>query len=134
MTRSVAYREVSGAIRAPASKSSMQRAVACALLAEGESTLRAPSRSADCLAALGVARALGAIVEDRGEAIAIRGIGAAGLRGSLADPRSEPLCVSCGESGLCIRMFSSIAALFDHEIELCAEGTLEKRPVYLALL
>jgi 3-phosphoshikimate 1-carboxyvinyltransferase len=26
-------------------------------------------------------------------------------------------------------MFSPIAALFDHEIELCAEGTLEKRPV-----
>ena len=76
MARSIAYREIGGRVRAPASKSSMQRAVACALLAEGESLLRRPSRSADCLAALAVARALGAAVEDRGDAFAVRGLGA----------------------------------------------------------
>jgi 3-phosphoshikimate 1-carboxyvinyltransferase len=121
MTRSVAYREVEGRIRAPASKSSMQRAVACALLAEGESFLRSPSRSRDCMAALNLARALGATVADRGDSFAIRGTGAIGTLG--------PSRVSCGESGLCIRMFSPIAALFGGEIELGAEGSLRRRHV-----
>ena len=131
MSRSIAYREISGRIRAPASKSSMQRAVACALLAEGESILRRPSRSADCLAALAVARALGAIVEDRGEAIAVSGVGDhVGARvdaGGTAPTTSRKL--NCGESGLCIRMFSPVAALFEGETELAAEGSLRSRPV-----
>jgi 3-phosphoshikimate 1-carboxyvinyltransferase len=144
MTRSVAYREAGGRIDAPASKSSMQRATACALLAGGEgageggegteSVLRSPSRSADCLAALGVARALGAEVEDRGDSFAIRGIGAGlaadiGRRGHGGGASAGRLSVSCGESGLCLRMFSPVAALFGSEIELGAEGTLRKRPV-----
>jgi 3-phosphoshikimate 1-carboxyvinyltransferase len=124
MKRSIAYRDVAGRIRAPASKSSMQRAVACALLADGESILRAPSRSADCSAALGVARALGATAIDRGEGpISITGI----RSGAMGESSARRL--SCGESGLCIRMFSPIAALFAGETELRAEGSLTKRPV-----
>ncbi len=122
MTRSTAYREVGGKLRAPASKSSMQRAVACATLAVGESFLRAPSRSADCLAALAVARSLGATVEDLGDAISVRGA----PRGAASAERRS---LSCGESGLCMRMFSPIAALFEGETELVAEGTLQRRPV-----
>jgi 3-phosphoshikimate 1-carboxyvinyltransferase len=127
MTRSIAYREVGGSLRAPASKSSMQRAIACALLSEGESILRYPSRSADCLAALAVARAFGTQVEDSGEAFAIRGAApgvASSPKGSIA-----PRKLSCGESGLCIRMFSPIAALFEGETVLGAEGSLRRRPV-----
>jgi 3-phosphoshikimate 1-carboxyvinyltransferase len=139
MTRSIAYREIEGAARAPASKSSMQRAVACALLAggedakgevanEGKTLLRSPSRSADCLAALAVAKTLGATIEDLGDSIRIRGLRSTG--GISAGPgSSRPLRVSCGESGLCIRMFSPIAALFARETELRAEGTLTKRPL-----
>jgi 3-phosphoshikimate 1-carboxyvinyltransferase len=131
MTRSIAYREVAaGRIRAPASKSSMQRATACALLAAGgESLLRSPSRSADCMAALGLARALGATVVDRGDSFAIRGTEAIGSLPAAAGPASPASRVSCGESGLCLRMFSPIAALFASEIELVAEGTLRRRPV-----
>jgi len=134
MKRSIAYREAGGSVRAPASKSSTQRAVACALLAGGgegsdgaprESVLRSPSRSADCLAALGVAEGLGATVEDRGDSIAMRGIG--GRRKSGAE--GAILSLSCGESGLCLRMFSPIAALFEGSVELAAEGSLRKRPV-----
>ena len=126
MTRSFAYREAEGRIRAPASKSSMQRAVACALLARGESVLRSPSRSADCVAALGVARALGAGVEDRGDSILVRGLPELEALGPGA---GAPLSLSCGESGLCIRMFSPIAALFARETLLGAEGTLRSRSV-----
>jgi 3-phosphoshikimate 1-carboxyvinyltransferase len=128
MKRSIALREAGGSVRASASKSSMQRATACALLAsgrDGESILRSPSDSRDCRAALGVAEGLGAEVEDRGGTVAIRGIG--GRRLVAGDGRGFSL--SCGESGLCLRMFSPIAALFEAQVELAAEGTLRRRPV-----
>jgi 3-phosphoshikimate 1-carboxyvinyltransferase len=132
MKRSIELREAGGEVRAPASKSSMQRAAACALLAEdggdaaaGASILRSPSRSADCLAALGVAEALGALIEDRGDSIAVRGIG----RPRAASGPGGVLSLSCGESGLCLRMFSPIAALFEGKVELAAEGSLRSRPV-----
>ncbi len=126
MRKSVEIREAGGFVRAPASKSSMQRAVACACLAsEGESIIRSPSRSADCRAALRVAESFGAVVEDTGDVIAVRGITTQKQKTRVDDL----LSVSCGESGLCLRMFSPIAALFDSKIELCAEGTLRSRPV-----
>jgi 3-phosphoshikimate 1-carboxyvinyltransferase len=111
----------------------MQRAIACALLASGEgasgeSILRSPSRSADCLAALAVARALGAFIEDRGDVVAIRGVAAA-TRGARGGPAPGERRLPCGESGLSIRMFSPIAALFGGETLLEAEGSLRRRPV-----
>ena len=62
MTRFSSPGSVSGIAKAPASKSSMQRAVACAALACGDSALRSPSLCADGRAALAVAEALGAEV------------------------------------------------------------------------
>jgi 3-phosphoshikimate 1-carboxyvinyltransferase len=132
MKRSIELREAGGEVRAPASKSSMQRATACALLAPRgaggaaeASILRSPSRSADCLAALGVAEAMGAEIEDRGDSFSILGIG----RPRAASGPGGVLSLSCGESGLCLRMFSPIAALFEAQVELAAEGTLRRRPV-----
>jgi 3-phosphoshikimate 1-carboxyvinyltransferase len=126
MTKTITPARVGGTIRAPASKSSMQRAVACALLAEGTSTLRAPSGSADCLAALGVARELGARVEAGPEALLMTGAPGALLAGSGA------LELRCGESGLCIRMFAPIAALRPGATDLIAAGSLARRPVGMA--
>ncbi len=129
MRKSLAFREAGGVVRAPASKSSMQRAIACASLAEGGTVLRSPSRSADCLAALGVAEGLGAAVEDRGDLISIRGIGFEKLRKRRPEDPGAALSLSCGESGLCLRMFSPIAALLDVPVELAASGSLRQRPV-----
>ncbi len=129
MRKSLALSEAGGAVRASASKSSMQRAIACASLAEGESLLRSPSRSADCLAALGVAEGLGAAVEDRGGLISLRGIGIEKLKERCAAAPGGLLSLSCGESGLCLRMFAPIAALLGSPVELAAEGSLRRRPV-----
>jgi len=129
MQKSPAFREAGGAVRAPASKSSMQRAIACACLAEGESILRSPSRSADCLAALGVAEGLGAAVEERGDLVSLRGIGLEKIKKLRSEAAGGPLSLSCGESGLCLRMFSPIAALLDTPVELAATGSLRSRPV-----
>ena len=123
MTRSVKPSEVGGRVRAPASKSSMQRALACAAMAPGLSTITNPSWCADSIAAMRVATALGASVDRRADRVIVRG-------GLLAErPAEEPLVVSCGESGLCLRMFSSIASLSPASIELRGEGSLAARPV-----
>lgn len=109
----------SGLVRAPASKSAMQRAVACAGLADGRSVLTNPSFCDDSLAAMDVARKLGAAIERRTDSVVIFG----GLR-----PVPEGIVASCGESGLCLRMYSAIAALLDVPVDLLAEGSLRNRP------
>ena len=121
MTRSLGPSNVGGELRAPASKSSMQRALACALLAPGSSTLRNPSWCADSIAAASIAESLGARIVRRGGSVAIEG----GLdRASAAARRLD-----CGESGLCMRMFSPIAALLPGESELGGRGSLLERKV-----
>ena len=109
---------LSGRLVAPPSKSHMQRLVAAALLADGESWIRNPSEAEDCWAAISVAAGLGAEIETGTNALRIQG----GL-----NPRSEKLDI--GESGLGIRMFSSIAALHDGPITLLAQGSLQQRPM-----
>ncbi len=109
---------LSGQVQAPASKSHMQRLLAAALLARGESWIRNPSDAADCLAAAETAAGLGADIEIGPDALRIQG----GLT-----PRTDRLPI--GESGLGIRLFSPIAALSDHPLTLEAEGTLLERPM-----
>lgn len=121
MTRCVEPSAVGGRIRAPASKSAMQRALACAAMAQGVSTITNPTWCADSLAAMRVATALGASVERLDDRVVVRG----GLFGS----GSGTIVASCGESGLCLRMFSAIASLSPVEVELRGEGSLALRPV-----
>ena len=54
---------ISGNVYAPASKSSMQRACAAALLKEGQTIIANPGKSNDDLAALDVIQKLGATVK-----------------------------------------------------------------------
>lgn len=90
-----------GAQVAPASKSSMQRACAAALLHTGESIIINPGHSNDDLAALEVIQKLGATIEKHQDNIIIRSRGIHAKGGAM----------NCGESGLGIRMFTPIAAM-----------------------
>ena len=54
---------IKGNIKAPASKSSMQRACAAALLSKGTTLIKNPGHSSDDKAALDVIKGLGAAVE-----------------------------------------------------------------------
>jgi 3-phosphoshikimate 1-carboxyvinyltransferase len=112
---------LSGVIQAPASKSSMQRACAAALLREGETIIRHPGHSNDDKAALGVIRDLGAevITLDDG-ALQIRSEGVTA---------GEGLEVNCGESGLGLRMFAPIIGLSGSTIRVKGEGSLLNRPM-----
>ena len=109
-----------GEVIAAASKSSMQRACAAALLCKGESKIVNPGKSNDDLAALEVIQKLGAEVvknEDRSLTIYSNGV----------KPAENE--INCGESGLGIRMFTPIAALSSKPITISGTGSLLNRPM-----
>ncbi len=118
MERCVEPSEVKGHIKAPASKSMTQRAIAAALLADGESTIINPSYCDDSLAAMSIACGLGAKVDPIPSELKIRG---------ARILKEEKL--NCGESGLAVRMFSPIAALYPAEITMAGANSLKKRPM-----
>ena len=111
--------QISKTIRAPRSKSDMQRACAAALLHHGTTRIHDPGRSNDDMAALDVISKLGAKVSDQGSIIEITSEG--------VNPVSDQL--HCGESGLGIRMFTPIAALSSQPLEISGSGSLVKRPM-----
>ncbi|MCY7310086.1 MAG: 3-phosphoshikimate 1-carboxyvinyltransferase, partial [Chitinophagaceae bacterium] len=111
--------QLKGIIQAPASKSSMQRALAAALLTKGTSTISNPGHSNDDKAALKVIKAMGAEVEINNEELIINSSG--------VNPSSNE--INCGESGLSIRMFTPIVALSEKEITINGEGSLLTRPM-----
>jgi 3-phosphoshikimate 1-carboxyvinyltransferase len=118
MKQTVHPLSIDAALRAPPSKSVMIRTVAAALLAgEVKTTILNPSRCDDALASLRVAGSLGVTVDTSSRRLVIVG----GL-----SPRMGVL--DCGESGLCLRMFTAIAALCDAELTLTGSPALRKRP------
>ena len=115
---------ISGNIVAPASKSSMQRACALALLAEGETTLLNSGKSNDDLAALDIIQKLGAeILQKEDGSLLIKSAAVPPLGGGGG-------VLNCGESGLSIRMFTPIAALSSSAITITGTGSLLKRPMH----
>lgn len=111
---------VKGTITAPASKSAMQRACAAALIRKGETVLLNPGISADDQAALDIIQQLGATVDVTEEQVRIASNGIHPVNTELY----------CGESGLSIRMFTSIAALSEKQIRIAGSGSLQKRPMH----
>jgi len=120
MERSVEPSFVNGELKAPPSKSMTQRAIAAALLADGQSLILFPSYCDDSLAAMSIAVSLGARVEPEAGRMKITGAG---------ELREKKL--NCGESGLAIRLFSPVAALYDEEITMTGAGSLKKRPMHM---
>ena len=111
---------LSGTITAPASKSAMQRACAAALLKGGKTILHNPGISDDDKAALDIIQQLGASIEQENEKIIIYS------KGGVHAVSNE---IKCGESGLSVRMFTSVAALSEKEITITGSGSLVKRPL-----
>jgi 3-phosphoshikimate 1-carboxyvinyltransferase len=118
MQRLVRPSDIKGTIKAPTSKSMMQRSVAAALLSDGYTVLRNPSFCDDSMAALDIARRLGAVIEINKDEVLIKGGFA---------PKEHH--VNCHESGLCMRMFTPIASLHNSLITINGSGSLLKRPV-----
>lgn len=111
--------QLKGILQAPASKSSMQRACAAALLRKGETIIINPGHSNDDKSALDIIQRLGAqrYFENGTWKIESGGV----------NPVTKE--INCGESGLSIRMFTPLAALSDKEITINGSGSLLTRPM-----
>ncbi len=118
MERYVDPSAIKGTIKAPSSKSMTQRAIAAALLTNGQSIIYNPSYCDDSLAAMSIAVGLGARVVPKADELIITG---------SAVLKEHKL--NCGESGLAMRMFSPIAALYPVEITMAGANSLKKRPM-----
>ncbi len=111
--------EIKGILQAPASKSSMQRACAAALVRTGTSIIKNPGYSNDDRAALQVIQQLGATIQNENNRLIIAS------KGIYANTHQ----MNCGESGLGIRMFTPLIALNTTAISITGEGSLLQRPM-----
>jgi 3-phosphoshikimate 1-carboxyvinyltransferase len=114
-----------GRVAAPGSKSIAQRLAAVALLSEGESIIHHFPESDDCVAAMEVVKALGAVVEKSGSRTSIKGGFPFNDSSHIRSPKS---ILNCGESGLASRMFTPIASLYGEPITIQGSGSLLTRP------
>ncbi len=120
MIKTIHPSSATGNITSPPSKSMTQRAIAAGLMADGSTTILNPSFCNDALAAIDIARKLGAdIIQDSGQI---------NIKGGL--PMSNNM-LNCGESGLAMRMFAPIAALRDSRITFNGSGSLFRRPIHM---
>jgi len=118
---------LSGTIHAPASKSSMQRACAAALVRKGISVIHNPGTSNDDKAALSIIREMGCEITINTNELIIDSSKA--FIHSTSNIHNVTSTINCGESGLSIRMFTPIVALSKNKITINGEGSLLKRPM-----
>lgn len=108
-----------GKLSIPSSKSCAHRAIICAALAEGESTLSGISMSKDIEATIGAMTALGARFEVSGDVIKVNGITDSG----------KSAVIDCNESGSTLRFVIPIAAALGADAEFLGKGRLPQRPI-----
>ena len=119
MEKTIHPSQVSGEVRPPCSKSYAQRALAAALLSDGETTLSNIELCDDTRYAMNVITGLGASVRQTGPTEYV-------IRGGLA-PITDT--INTGESGLATRLFTPIAALCDRRMTITGPGTMLRRPI-----
>jgi 3-phosphoshikimate 1-carboxyvinyltransferase len=108
-----------GRVAAPPSKSHAIRALACAALAEGTSTLHGLSRcdADDIVKTAGALRTLGFVID---------GDRVTGAGGRIPNPR---VTLDLGGSGTALRFLTAVAALGTGPTTLTGDATLRRRPI-----
>lgn len=112
--------QVGGEIDAPGSKSYIQRAIALATLHGAPVCISGMCYSQDAKAALGIARAMGCMVNEQGCTIEIT---------PTKHSTGDSVSIHCGEAGLSTRMFSPIVALKFKRAEVNGSGSILTRPM-----
>ncbi|MEO6845472.1 MAG: 3-phosphoshikimate 1-carboxyvinyltransferase [Ginsengibacter sp.] len=116
---------VSGKIKVPPSKSSMQRACAAALITPGTTVIDNFGNSNDEKAAMNIITKLGATINMVSNKMAITSNDYI-FKSQFPE---KNVMVDVGESGLSMRMFAPIAGLFNYDITFTGEGSILKRPM-----
>src|SRR5258707_1195221 len=106
----------------PGDKSISHRAAMMAALAEGTSSIRNFSTSADCAATLSCLEALGVPLQRDGPDLLLTGVGMNGLH----EPKAP---LDCGNSGTTMRLLAGILAGQDFTSTLTGDESLRSRPM-----
>ena len=125
MIVSISPSDISGSINAPASKSSMQRACAVALISGGTTIIENAGNSNDEEAAKDIIAKLGATVDSKRSEVIVTSPGHI----FTSPDKNKHAIVSCGESGLSLRMFVPLAALFNYDVTFTGVGSILQRPI-----
>jgi len=119
MRASVGRSEISGKVKAPSSKSYTHRALVCASMAHGKTSIVSPLTSDDTEATLGVIGRLGVRVRLNGMCWDVLG-------GDLREPGVD---LFCRESGTTLRFMTAICSLVRGRSRLTAGPSLQRRPI-----
>lgn len=112
---------LNGTVIVPPSKSMAHRAVICASLAAGRSTIKNIQLSDDILATIEGMRSFGAIISYDDQTLTIDGI----RNGAAKESRT----INCNESGSTLRFLIPLATMFTGETHFIGQGHLGKRPL-----
>lgn len=109
-----------GTVTAPPSKSDVHRAIICAALSKGVSTISPVALSNDIKATISCIKALGATAEIKDNVLTVDGT-------KIFENKTATL--NCGESGSTLRFFIPVAALGGVSATFLGEGRLPQRPI-----
>ncbi|HEX2038586.1 MAG TPA: 3-phosphoshikimate 1-carboxyvinyltransferase, partial [Acidimicrobiales bacterium] len=110
-----------GTVRVPGSKSLTNRALVCALLADGTTTITGALVADDTKAMAGAVAALGAEVRWEGTTVTVEGTG-----GKL---RPGPVDLFVNQAGTAARFLAPVLALGEGEYRLDGDEQLRRRPM-----
>lgn len=111
--------KLSGSVVAPPSKSMAHRALICAALAHGKSTVSPLSGSEDIEATSHVLRVMGAKIDRQGDVATVRG----------GSGTSSAVWLDCKESGSTLRFLLPVAAALGIRATFFGQGRLPARPI-----
>lgn len=120
MIKTVRKTEYSGTVTAPPSKSDAHRALICAALCRGKSTIHGIGNSEDVRATLECLCALGAEIEENGDTVTVTGCDL---------PSRDKVTLPCRESGSTLRFLLPLCLLSDKEAVLTGSAGLMSRPI-----
>lgn len=111
-----------GNVTVPPSKSMAHRAVICASLAAGRSTIKNIQLSEDIIATIEGMRSFGAVISYDDQTLTIDGA-------ALGTSQDSRRMIDCNESGSTLRFLIPLATLFTGETQFVGRGQLGKRPL-----
>lgn len=117
--------KLKGEVKIPPSKSMAHRAVICAALSDGISKISNVEFSDDIIATVNAMRALGAVINEEGDYLEVKGVNFK----NIIPTREFERVVDCNESGSTLRFLIPIALVFEGVTRFIGRGNLGKRPL-----
>ena len=117
--------KLKGNVKIPPSKSMAHRAVICAALSDGISRISNVEFSDDIIATINAMRALGAVINEEGDYLEVKGVN---FKNTVPTREFERV-VDCNESGSTLRFLIPISLVFEGITRFIGRGNLGKRPL-----